>query len=355
MSDAVPVPQTLSIAAADGYPLRLEHWASAAGPARRLIVIAPALGVPPAFYRAYAAFMAQQAEVGCIVWRGTEPDQAHGRGAVMADWGRLDLEAALRWAEARHARRVLVGHSAGAQLVGLAPASAGLEALVLVAGSAPHRRHYPPATALKFSRLWTLIALRSLARRRRWPPGSFGVAGTPLPVGVLRQWAQWARRPHYLFDPASRLDLSGYGVLRQPLLAWRADDDDYVSAAAEAALLVRFPRPGSSSARCGRRRARPSATSATSASRRAPHGSRRWTGWTRRGRAWRKLGVPNRRGALHAIARTAERRPALPASRHRRSPERRPVRAGQAARRRHHRQSLPARRAGRVRRSGAGP
>ncbi|MGH8446413.1 MAG: alpha/beta hydrolase family protein, partial [Solimonas sp.] len=239
---SIDMPETLTITAADGYPLQVERHAPAVGRAERLIVIAPALGVAPAFYRAYAAFLAQRAEVVTIVWRGSEPEHARAAAAVLADWGRLDLEAVLGWAAARHGRRVLVGHSAGAQLVGLAPSSATLDALVLVAGSAPHARHYAGATRWRFDFLWRAwVPLRSLGRRRRYPPGSFGVAGTPLPAGVLRQWAQWARRPDYLFDRAAGLDLGGYRALRMPVLALRADDDDYVSAAAEEALLAQLP------------------------------------------------------------------------------------------------------------------
>jgi predicted alpha/beta hydrolase len=79
------------------------------------------------------------------------------------------------------------------------------------------------------------------AGRDFFPPKLGGLSNIAIPAGVTRQWARWARKPGYLYDPKSGVDVSGFQNIRQPLLAWQFDDDPYAPQSAHDAILAAYP------------------------------------------------------------------------------------------------------------------
>lgn len=236
--------QALGLQAADGYALAAEIFPAAQPQA--CVVLASALGVPRRFYAAFAQGLADHGiSVLTLDWRGSGESRSgpvRGRQMRMADWGRLDLEAALNYAlDQVHPEVFVLGHSAGGQLLGLAPSASRLRGAVLVAASAPHRRHYPARSWPKLLLTWYGFA-PLLGRLDEYPAKRLGLGSTPVAGGVVREWARWARSPDYLFSPSFGLPLLGYRSFTQPLLAWGFDDDDYATPAALEALLQQFPR-----------------------------------------------------------------------------------------------------------------
>jgi predicted alpha/beta hydrolase len=238
-------PEALTLRCADGYPLAATLFRAAAPHAS--VVIAPALGVPRRFYGAYATFLAQQGFSALTFdYRGSG-DSAEGplrgRELRMADWGQLDIDTALAWArrELAPGKHFLVGHSAGAQLPGLAPASETLSGMILVAGSAPHLRHYPLRAWPMLALTWYLLGPLLAIGRDDFPARRTGLGSTRVAAGVVAQWTRWARSRDYLFDAAHRLDTQRYARLTLPLLSYAFDDDDYAPPAAVEALLRQYP------------------------------------------------------------------------------------------------------------------
>lgn len=236
--------QALRLRAADGYELAGEMF-SAAQP-RGCVVLAGALGVPRGYYAAFAQGLANQGiSVLTFDWRGSGDSRqgaVRGRHMRMVDWGRLDLEAALASAlEQVHPEVFLVGHSAGGQLLGLAPSAARLRGAVLVAASAPNLRHYPASSWPKLLLAWYGFA-PLLGHLDDYPAKRLGLGSTQVAGGVVREWARWARSPDYLFSQRFGLPLLGYRSFTQPLLACGFDDDDYAPPQAVDALLQQFPR-----------------------------------------------------------------------------------------------------------------
>jgi len=234
-------PQTLTLRCADGLALTAREYAGGDAGA---LVISPALGVPQGYYAAYAEYLASRGHhVLTYDNRGFGDSAAALRGSrvQLADWGRQDLEAALQRALQVDARVGLIGHSLGCQLPGLAPSSERLGALVLVAGTAPHPRLYPPRERPALWLLWNLIIPVLTRLGENVSPQLLGLGkGLPLPSGAAAGWARWARSRDYLFDASHGLDLSGYARIRAPLLAWNFDDDAYAPRAAVEALLRHY-------------------------------------------------------------------------------------------------------------------
>lgn len=230
--------QKLKLTTADGCELDATLYAPAQP--RAAAVIAPALGVPQRFYADFAGALAEQGVAALSFdYRGADYALAAREALRLAHWGERDLQAALQAAAERwpDLPRVLIGHSIGAQLVGLAPASAGLSGLIFVAVTAPHPGQWRGAGR---ARIWTLlnlaIPLLSLGRRR-FPARRVGLGSIDVPAGVIRDWARYARNPRYLFNPRHGLDTSRYPRLSQPALSWEFTDDDYAPEAATSAFL----------------------------------------------------------------------------------------------------------------------
>ena len=224
-------PIALVFEAADDRPLA----ATVLEPSRveGAVVISSATGVPRRIYEGVAGCLA---DAGLAVltfdYRGIGGSREGGplrlEPARMQDWGRLDLEGALRWMRKAYAGAPLMvlGHSAGGQLIGLAPSARHLAGAALVGSQLGWAGHWPwPARVLMWSMWHGMIpALTTLVGYL--PMQSLG-QGEDLPAGVARDWAAWGRRRHYLFDalePAVRED---YAALRFPVRALHIADDLY--------------------------------------------------------------------------------------------------------------------------------
>jgi len=120
------------LATADGARLVAHRFA--APQAHASVVIAPAMGVPQAFYRDFAAWLAQRGfDALTFDYRGighSAPRSLRRYRASIDDWIRYDFEAAIGEARARAgtAPVFVVGHSLGAQLLALLPSAAEVSA-----------------------------------------------------------------------------------------------------------------------------------------------------------------------------------------------------------------------------------
>ncbi len=231
---------------ADGRALAATAF-KPASQVRGAVVIAAALGVPRRFYAPFSRFVAESGfAVVTFDYRGVgdshKSDVSDAR-LSMQQWGELDIDAAL--AHALHWFRppalVLLGHSCGGQLFGLAPHCEKLHGVILVGAQTAYWRGWPfPWNLGIIALFYALVPLLSL-RRGNFPARVLRLSSVDVPCGVTAQWARWARSPRYLFDPRFRLDTGRYQRLRVPVLALGLSDDNYSPAAAIESLLREIP------------------------------------------------------------------------------------------------------------------
>lgn len=232
----------LTIACADGCGIAATRHA---GGDRAAILIAPALGVPRRFYDPLAQYLAGRGhDVLTIDYRGigTSGSDIDASSIRLVDWGRLDVDAALRWLweHSKARRRLLIGHSLGGQLPGLTPESEGLAALVLVGASCPWPALYPLLPRLRMEMMWRVLAPVLTRKRSHFPARRIGFSSVDIPAGAMRDWARWGLSPGYLFDARHGIDTSRYAQLAMPLLAYSFADDDFAVRAAVDALVARY-------------------------------------------------------------------------------------------------------------------
>ncbi len=195
----------MRILAGDGQVL---HGTMYAPPrASAWLLINSAMGVRRRFYRHIAAHLAEQG-IGVLTYdyRGMGDSALTGTNAGAArleDWGRLDFPGALRWLRSEHApqRIVVLGHSVGGQLLGIAPEVCAVDALVGVASPSGHWRHWSGMQRAVVFGLWYGAVPLLTRLYGRFPASRLGL-GQDLPAGIARQWAQWGRDPDYLRSTA---------------------------------------------------------------------------------------------------------------------------------------------------------
>jgi predicted alpha/beta hydrolase len=235
------------VACADGVPLA----ATAFEPEGRLkgsVVIAPALGVPRAFYAAFARYLAENGYCATTFdYRGIGDSRSgnlKGRGISYADWGRLDLEAVLADAEKRSegGPLFLVGHSTGGQIIGLAKESEKLSGIITAPSSLAHWRLYPPMRRVFLIFLWYMLIPLVNCFYDYFPARRLGISSVDAPGGAIGDWARWARDPMFLFSPRFGLDTALYARLSMPFLAYCFSDDHYVSRESAERLLSFYPK-----------------------------------------------------------------------------------------------------------------
>jgi predicted alpha/beta hydrolase len=214
--------------------------------ARATVVLAGATAVPA---RAYARLAEALASSGLAVltfdYRGVGASSAarlRQSRATMAEWGRLDLDGALALVAERQpgAPPLLLGHSVGGQLLGLAPHAEALRGALLVGAQSGYWRHWPGRARYRMWFHWHLL-LPAISRALGYAPMAALGMGENLPAGVALQWARWGRHPEHLLSECSSRERERYVRLGFPIRAYHFSDDTFAPREAVEQLLRFYP------------------------------------------------------------------------------------------------------------------
>jgi len=234
-----------TIPARDGYPLAASLFESTAAARRGVVVINSAMAVKRSFYAKFATWLATQGfDVVTYDNRGiggSRPkDGLRNFKGSLRQWGEADFPAVLDWA--RGERKVesvlLVGHSVGGQLLGLADNVDKVAAAFCVASQSGHWRLWPTLGGKAKMVLYMYAMLPVVGGALGYVPGKLGM-GEDLPHTVAGEWARWCRTKGYLMgDDASRRER--YGRVTFPIQALSFSDDTYAPKETIDALLGFF-------------------------------------------------------------------------------------------------------------------
>lgn len=226
----------LTVPALDGYPLSVSVFAPE-GPPRAAVIVLGGTAIPQRLYRRFATHLQNEGLwVATFDYRGIGASRPEGPlrdlDADMRDWALEDTRGVLRWVRQLHPGLpvVAVGHSFGAQMIGLVDELGELDAMVSVAAQLGWYQHWPIAQRVPLGLMWHVLA-PTLTRTLGYYPGVLGLNGVDLPAGVAQQWAQWCRSPRYYVDhdPSAKARLSAFTV---PTSMWSFTDDDFAPPAA---------------------------------------------------------------------------------------------------------------------------
>jgi predicted alpha/beta hydrolase len=243
-----PATENVAVPATDGTPLAASVYepSSPTEPAT-VVLVNSATGVRRGFYDGFARFLASSGlAVVTYDYRGigdSRPATLRGYPARMRDWGALDLAGVIAWIDARFPDRrlVAVGHSAGGQLLGLAPNAGRVSAMLGVGAQSGWWGHWPRPRRYLNALLWYVV-VPTLTPLVGYFPARRLRLGEDLPSGVVREWARWCRHRQYMVDDNGIALRPYFDRFRGPLLALSIGGDHYAPAESVAALARWYTR-----------------------------------------------------------------------------------------------------------------
>jgi predicted alpha/beta hydrolase len=194
----------VEICADDGFRLAARLYLAAPAP-RHTVVFANATGVAQRYYAAFAgAIAAADAAVVTFDYRNvgaslrTDFRLAKGR---LADCGLLDLDAVLAWAIGRWPANPLrlVGHSLGAQILGLARHAGHVRRALCLSGGHGYYAYY--GRRAEFLREYWSKTIPDAVRADGYLVGTKNKMAD-LGAEAALDLARWCLSPHYVIDDA---------------------------------------------------------------------------------------------------------------------------------------------------------
>lgn len=231
----------LRITARDGFRLAATLFEPEGARDRETaVLINSATAVPRGYYDAFARFLAERGfSVVTYDYRGiggSRPKSLARFRAHLWEWAEKDQAGALDWVSQhlKPRRLLVVGHSVGGQILGLADNNNKVDALLTVAAQDGYLGHWPRREQPKLALRWYVMA-PVLTRVFGYLPGWVGIK-EDLPAGVAREWARWCRQPGFLFHGAEERR-RGFARFDRPLLAYSFADDAFAPRPAVESLL----------------------------------------------------------------------------------------------------------------------
>ncbi len=235
-----------TLPARDGFPLAATLFESAVKPRKGVVLINSATAVKRTFYAKFATWLATQGyDVVTYDYRGIGGSRPKGSfrdfTGTLTQWGMEDFAGALEWTRRERGvdRVLLIGHSVGGQLMGLAHNADKISAAFCVASQSGEWRLWPTFAGKARMALYMFALLPAVGAALGYVPGKLGM-GEDLPNTVAREWARWCRTRGYLLgDDGSRRAL--YDRIKAPILAMSFTDDTYAPKETVDAWLGFFP------------------------------------------------------------------------------------------------------------------
>lgn len=251
MSNPLPTPERVDITCEDGTVLAGHFVPATATPegARPLpVLICPATGVRQQFYLRFAAWLAEQGhDVLVFDYRGVGlslKGPLKACRATLTEWGQQDQVAALAWLLARTGQPqvLLVGHSAGGQMIGLLPNHDRIARVVGVAASTGWFKGMRPGFRMQAHLAFKAILPLGIRLKGYAPCSRIGL-GEDLPAAVATEWGRWCAAGGYATNAVKRQpERDFHARVRTPVTVLHATDDDIATPATVADLLRTWPQ-----------------------------------------------------------------------------------------------------------------
>ncbi len=196
-----------------------------------VLIIASATGVRQEYYHKFSKYLSDNGvSVITFDYFGigrslTKPIKELDNNA--ADWGKNDLESVLQYVITHFpdSKKVILGHSIGGQLIGLAKSSTKFDKIILVAAQSGYWKFWKGIGRLKMWFNWYILFPTLL--------NFFGYLNSKklsgmenLPKNVANQWRNWGKKPEYIQSDKS-IVLKYYDKIELDISAFSIEDDDF--------------------------------------------------------------------------------------------------------------------------------
>ncbi|OEC91540.1 alpha/beta fold hydrolase [Acinetobacter sp. YK3] len=235
------------ISCQDGYQLAAQFYPIEHSDKPYPVLICPATGITKNFYHAFAEWLNQQGyQVLSFDFRGIG-ESLHGplkdSTASINDWGIYDIPAAIEALlnRTQAEKIIIVGHSAGGQLLGIASNYHKVAKVLAIAGSTGHVKGLKGKTKVLAPLMFNVIFPVSSFFKGYGATQFIGM-GENLPKNVARQWAEFCSKPGYVMNAIGKSIFEDYHQQIQcPITSFWATDDEIATHTNVKDLLRLYP------------------------------------------------------------------------------------------------------------------
>lgn len=244
--------ETLEISCKDGYSLSGRFYPKQnSSKNNHPVLICPATGITQHFYQAFAEWLATQGyDVLSFDFRGIGRS-LHGHvsksEASIVNWGQLDIPAAIDTllCKTQTEQVILLGHSAGGQLLGIVPNYQKVAKVIAVSGSTGHVKGLKGKTKLLAPVMFNVIFPLARITKGYGPTQAIGM-GENLPKDVAKQWAQFCSKPGYVMNAIGKTVFEDYHAkIDCPITVLWSSDDEIATTTNVKDLLRLYPNADS--------------------------------------------------------------------------------------------------------------
>lgn len=210
----------------------------------KIMIIVSAAGVLQSFYRTIAEYF-QKNSISIITFDYTGIGQSlstsiENDNTTLASWGNRDLEAVINHAIKTfpNLKIILLGHSIGGQLIGLAPSSYIADKIILVAAQSGYWGFWKGVAKIQMWVNWHFL-VPLLAKGFGYLPSKKISKMESLPKNVAEEWAKWCRSSDYLFASYSHKSLF-FDRIKCEVTSISIDDDFFAPRKAVEWLTLKF-------------------------------------------------------------------------------------------------------------------
>lgn len=228
-------PPVVTLPTNDGAIIAARFYEPRVDVARRgAVLIAPAMGVPQSYYRAFAEWLTREGFLAVTFdYRGMGESRTGSLRDLAADietWAREDAATALEALAQRAGSLPItwVGHSLGGQIVPMTPGHAQLAKVLTIASGSGYWRENAPPLRRKVWLFWWGAVPFTTPLFGYFPGKRLGMVGD-LPAGVIRQWRRWCMNPDYAVGAEGATMRERFAAVRTDLTSLSFTDDEMMS------------------------------------------------------------------------------------------------------------------------------
>lgn len=231
----------INLKAADGYPIAV-HLFTPKESNGKLLLVNSATGVKQQIYFSFAKYFAQTGyTVITYDYRGiglSKPEKMRGFKATMRSWGTVDFKAVTDFISENYSeyRKFCVGHSVGALILGMNPASTMFEKFVFVGTQKAFVGNLNFKTKVLSYVGFGVVQPISTTIFGYFPAHFMGL-GESLPAGSAHDWRTLVLNRKSTNRLLEKIDEDYSKNLTQNVLVIRAEDDSWLTETAVRKLL----------------------------------------------------------------------------------------------------------------------
>ena len=213
-----------------GYNIALNIF-EPESPDENVVLILPANGTKQIFYSDFAQFLTRNNCVTITFDYGgigeSKSESLRSFDTSIINWGKYDLEAVLSTIKTDYPdkRLVVVAHSMGGQMIGLAPSSQYVDKLIFVNVPSGYLKFWTGTGRMKMLMTW-YFWFPVLTRLFGYMPTSKISAMEDLPKSAALQWRRWCLSPNYMFDHLDGHE-TWYDRIDCPLVSYSVKNDAF--------------------------------------------------------------------------------------------------------------------------------